>query len=44
MQAFWEVENPNPNNSNNYLNRMSESDFIFLVNQTKSISGPWQIL
>lgn len=41
MQAFWEVENPNPNN---YLNRMSESDFIFLVNQPKSISGPRQIL
>lgn len=41
LQAFWEVEIPNPNN---YLNRMSVSDFIILVVQTKSINGPWQIL
>lgn len=39
MQEFWEPENPNPNN---YLNRVSESAFIFLLIQIKSIS--WQIL
>lgn len=31
MQAFWEIENPNPN---------VRVIFIFLVMQTKSIYGP----